>query len=215
MRFDRENSSAGILESAYKEWMQGTPQQVPAFYLQQYPNEDVHESMPIRMLGVQSSLGSRPELNEEIDDEEDEFAGYVNSMNTRSQDDVRKRRHENGIASTRNREAERYMGPSAQAEEDDIMMERPHLHESQDSTQTQQPFLCDPGVTGRRNPRLQAARGPLKINDDLMESLYERFHSRTLEIKIGELLHVAPQLKTKLFRELPEKPEDMLQALEV
>ncbi|KAK5790997.1 hypothetical protein VI817_006306 [Penicillium citrinum] len=190
--------------------MQGTPQQVPASYLQQYPNEDVRESMPIRILSVQFSLGSRPELNEEIDDEEDEFAGYVNSMNTRSQDDMRKRRRENGIVSTRNREAGRYMGLSAQAEEDDIMMERFYLHESQDSTQTQQPFLRDPGVTGRRNPRLQAARGLLKMNDDLMESLYERFYSRILEIKVGELLRVVLQLKTKLFRELPEKPEGVL-----
>ncbi len=215
VRFDRESPSVGILESAYKDWMQGAAQQTSVSYLQpQYPNEDVRESMPIRMLGVQSSLGSRPELNEEIDDEEDEFAGYVNSMNTRSQDDVRKRRRENGIASTRNREAGRYMGPSAQTE-DDVMMERPHLYESQNSTQTQQPSLRDPGVTGRRNPRLQAARGPLKMNEDLMESLYERFHSRTLEIKVGELLRVAPQLKTKLFRELPEKPEGVVQALEV
>ena len=52
------------------------------------------------------------------------------------------------------------------------------------------------------------------MNDDLVESLYKRFHNRTLEIEIGELLRVAPQLRHKLLRELPDRSEGVLNAIE-
>ena len=220
--FNRDNPSTNALEAAYKEWAQDRPQPAPMSVLRaQFQERDTRGSLPISMLKVQPRLGRKPELNEEIDDDEEGFAGYVNSVNTRrSQDGVRKRRREQNIASTKHREVGRYMAPSAQVEEieDEVMMESLPLQENQDPSQTQvrQTAPQVPRTAGeKRNLRQQAARAPLKMNDDLMEALYERFHSRTLEIKVGELLRVAPQLKTKLFRELPEKPEEVVQALQI
>lgn len=82
---------------------------MPVFYLQQYSNKDICGSILICIFDIQSLLGSQPELNKKINNKENKFAGYINSMNIQSQNNIRKRRYKNGIISIQNRETERYI----------------------------------------------------------------------------------------------------------
>ncbi|KAJ5636940.1 uncharacterized protein N7484_010253 [Penicillium longicatenatum] len=75
-------------------------------------------------------LGSYPRENQEIDDDSDEeVTGFeqagLNAVGTRSsQDPIRKRRREQGIASTRNLQTGRYEQPMVtDLENEEVMME--------------------------------------------------------------------------------------------
>ena len=108
--------------------------------------EDVYIQSEEQDIAIQANfvglrLGSRGGDNTAIDEDSDEdleIAGYVNAVGTRSSQDADagKRRRENGIASTRSRQAGQYVAPRVEdLVDDDVMMDR-MPEETQSSSQT-------------------------------------------------------------------------------
>ena len=112
---------------------------------------------------------------------------------------MRKQHRAEGIASTRNRENGRFVGLHPHVEEaleenDDIMMDRiPESQTQREEIPSIRAEECTVGSTKKNTP--------LKINEDMVDRLYAKFHNQEINITIGDLLRSAPQLKYCLLRE--------------
>ncbi|KAJ9481739.1 hypothetical protein VN97_g11725 [Penicillium thymicola] len=172
---------------------------------------DERDSVPgaqVPMNYLAFRLGTSPELNEEIDDDDETGAG-VHALGTRaSQDAVRKRRRENGVASTRSYEAGRY--EPARVEEivgdEEVMMDSPPTvqHDSAPASQGQgRPSGAEKGKGAAI--RKQPTRTQLmQLDEDLEEDIKHRFLSTKVEISLEEMAKLSSRFRRTLFTEPKE-----------
>ncbi|KAJ6102679.1 hypothetical protein N7486_005106 [Penicillium sp. IBT 16267x] len=168
----------------------------------------------INYLGMR--LGSCPDQNLEIDDPSDEeVVGYeqagLNAVGTRnSQDSARKRRREQGIASTRNPQTGRYEQPRVtDLDDEEVMAEGPsQLSYTQldMSTPSSRQVSLEPSMGSQIRPAQGSSKSsktpPFASMDTALENdIKKRFLDMEVSIKLSEMAKIAPKFRNILFRE--------------
>lgn len=183
--------------------------------LQPFTEESNQHQAPGSMVQLNylaTRLGVTPELNEEIDDDDeisriDEINAGVYALNTRaSQDAARKRRRENGVATTRSYEAGRFEPLSQQARveevlDEEVMMDSPPTVRESEAVSTQDKGKAP--AARRQAPRTQL----ISLDTELEEDIKGRFLSTKVEISLEEMAKLSSRFRRTLFTE-PKEPQE-------
>jgi hypothetical protein len=152
----------------------------------------------------------------EIDDPSDEeVVGYeqagLNAVGTRnSQDSARKRRREQGIASTRNPQTGRYEQPRVtDLDDEEVMAEGPsQLSYTQldMSTPSSRQVSLESSTDSQTRPGQASSKSsktpPFASMDTALENdIKKRFLDMEVSIKLSEMAKIAPKFRNILFRE--------------